>query len=777
MKNANGRRAAGALMGFVVLGLSCGGPGNGGPGQINEPPDDGGGPYNVFGYVELPAGAGALSDYRVLGLRQSHSVGTDGSFAVFTHTSGINPVWLVDQQGRVSLAGLLDSHTPLENRLSTTSTAVVLLFYALGGPALPPEWQEAMVESLYTHAETAKLATAIASAYAADRGTFDDPDSPILDALQDALASAPPTTADPVAAQNSRGFVEIDPEGTRDGILVDSDEAPQLTLTNNALRSAIYYLYRTGYETSDISITLDPPERVGSGPLPARFEVNLEEQQAWLGYWIGNTAELIEDSAELPGRVEEELAAEEDQLVVHYELVVAGGHIPGEVSIPDWWTASDNPDKQEWLEESQHLPALGLVKGAFLPAVYAMLLSFGEPPAPGLTGAEADAFLDEIAPYTPNVRASLDAGEWDAAVREMLAALAEWPTVRAAFDERLNGWLGGDTRYTTADFWAALQGGEVYLQALAAGIKLTDIAGVVESHRGAEMMQRWSIDYQNSKLALSAIDDTVDPSSEWAEIQARLDGAPANYCVRYTLSGPGCLLPADEYSCAGSSNQQLLTTDTAVHYIVNDLDIVEGTEVTVTAEYFESACDDVSGAPRNTDSVTITHHEFPDPEPCDPNDFDLAWWQTGLGYTVQTAGTLGGRISVTVNFSAPQNDPARVDLFMPGARGVRTSEITVFGGGDRMQWSAQYFGAVYLDVRRDEAGMPVKVPGAMHVTVTGATSPVTVTCPSNAFRTPECPYVVFDQYTAEQLSLTGPIVGIELSGHPATFDVVRVPEE
>jgi hypothetical protein len=744
----------------------------------NVPPEDGGGAQNVFGRASLPSGSGGtLSKYKVVGLRQEYRVGTDGSFAVFMHDSGVNPVWLVDEQGRLAFAGLLNSHTPEENSLSEDSTAVVLLFYALGGPSLPPGWQTALLESLQDHPETAKLATAISNAYAADRGTFENPSSPIIAALEAALNSAPPTTINsPAMAQQSRGFVEIDPEGRRDGIGVDSEEAPELRLTNSSLRNATYYLYRTGYETNDVDIAVDPPELVGSSPLPGLYKVNLEEARAWYEYWLGELDE-IEDDAEVPGFAIEVLEAEDDQLVVHYHLVVASGHIPDLATVPDWWTASENPNKQEWLEESQRMPALGLVKNVFLPVVFTMSLPFGKPLAQDLTAEEADAFIDEMQAYVPDLRDLLDSGEWDLAVRKLMVALAQSELARASFDARLNAWIGAGTHYSTDEFWDALDGGEVYLQAQAAGIKRTAVAGVLESHRDAEMLSQWDIAYKNSKMALSTTDDTVDPTFSWTQIQAKLEGEPEEYCLRYTLMGPGCIVTADEFDCGGTTNKLLVTTDTEIHYAVHEVDLVEGATVTILAEFFESSCAELSGSLRSTDSVEIVQHEFPDPEPCDRSEFDLGWWQEKAGYGVSAHGTLGGTITTTVSFSAADDNPAWVEVFVPGAYDTDTGRITVSGGGDDMLWGAQPFGSVYLDVRRDEAGLPVRVPVAMQISISHATSTVTVTCPSKPLDLIECPYVIFDENVAEQHSLTGPLVGVKMKFGLPTIDIVGVPAE
>jgi hypothetical protein len=762
----------------TLAGAGCSPPGGPGGGTINEPPEDGGGAQNVFGHVQLPAGSsGTIYNYTVISLREKKSVGSDGSFATFTHTNGVNPVWLLDEQGRVVFAGLLNTHYPMENFLDAKSTAVFLLFQALGGSSLPAAWQEALLASLQDHAETQKLATAIAAAYVADRGTFADPSSPIIAALQAALNSAPemPATAR-AQSQQLRGFVNIEPAGRQDGVVVQSDEPPLLVMINTSQRNATYFLYRTGYETDSAEIPVDPPELVGTGPLNSRYEVNFEEERAWFEFWLGDLDE-IENSAELPGLAEETLEADEDQLVVHYHLVVAGGHIPDLTDVPDWWTDSSNPDKQKWLDESSHMPALGFVKNVFLPAVFSMVYSFGHPLAQNLTGEEADAFVDELALYAPDLRARIDSGEWDAAARELLDSLSDSVSARAILDTHLNAWIGEDTHYSTERLWEALDGSEVYLQAVAAGVKQANVPSVLESHRDAEMLNQWAIEFNNSKLDLRATDDTVDPSSNWSEIQARVEGEPKDFCLRYRLTGPGCIVPVDEWDCGGTTNDEIVTTNGAIHYVVHEIDVSEGTKVSIVAELFESSCDDLTGAPRSTDSVEITHHEQPDPEPCNPADFDLAWWQEPAGYDVQATGTLGGMITTRVSLSATKQDPAWVEVFIPGGYGVDHDQITVSGGGEDMLWGAYNFGTVYLDVRRDEAGMQVRIPAAIQISISSAVSSVTITCPSNELDLIACPYPMYDPTRAEQLSLTGPIVGVELKGHLSTIDLVGVPED
>ncbi|HET8985428.1 MAG TPA: hypothetical protein VFN03_06695, partial [Trueperaceae bacterium] len=147
-----------ALVMVAAVLAACGG----------APPPDPADDFIASGTVILPPGSPlTLTDLRALGPYSASDLDTDGSFSVEMTDEGVGLVAVADASGQVVLLGYVDTATDGTD-VSSRSTALAMLYFALGGLFREAELQERMVELLADDPIVDDLATELEVMLAAD---------------------------------------------------------------------------------------------------------------------------------------------------------------------------------------------------------------------------------------------------------------------------------------------------------------------------------------------------------------------------------------------------------------------------------------------------------------------------------------------------------------------------------------------------------------------------------------------------------------------------------
>ncbi|MCE5263618.1 MAG: dockerin type I repeat-containing protein [Deltaproteobacteria bacterium] len=233
------------------------------------------------GTVALPAGWPAglpLTSLVVHAELGSSAVGEDGSFSVPLSGAGDALAVVTNAAGTPLMIGCLtDSGS---NLLDVQSTAVVLLFHALGLYTQPPSaWAD--IRSLIAAApETAALTATIAERLALDPEAIVKGDQAIADAILaavNAIAAAGTEGLQRPSANFSGSprspqsgdvtHVKIDGANPRSGVSIVLDQSGNgITARNEFRRHVLVLVYRTGWEDKDGNRHDTPWELIEDGP-------------------------------------------------------------------------------------------------------------------------------------------------------------------------------------------------------------------------------------------------------------------------------------------------------------------------------------------------------------------------------------------------------------------------------------------------------------------------------------------------------------------------------
>lgn len=241
----------------------------------------------LWGSVQLPEGFDSAPE----GLRLFTTVGDarlngDGSYnAELAVRSGTRTLCAVlDARDRIVLLGHLHPFDNMRNPVNTESTAIALLYFALGGWTTPQDTFDdiySLIRYDYTDA-VATVQAALDQALAEEPGALAEGDPRILAAVQEAqdvlLAQAASDAAkrfDPQSKSTrirqqsiaTGGFITTSPGPVtaQNGVFVRSDTASGgLFALNTAPRRGRILIYKTAYESGGQRTDLSPVELVGS---------------------------------------------------------------------------------------------------------------------------------------------------------------------------------------------------------------------------------------------------------------------------------------------------------------------------------------------------------------------------------------------------------------------------------------------------------------------------------------------------------------------------------
>jgi len=228
---------------------------------------------DATGTVVLPAGSTLeLSRLRALGPFGESPLSPGGEFTVPMALAGRGLVAVADAAGDLVLFGFLDTTTD-DGEISGASTALALLYLAIGGPFMPGPTSRVLDLVAADPALTA-LATSVTTILGSDPLALTRGDEELVAAVlaaRDAVAArnatvvaggftaadfgrSPPTPSQGFLPQDVKGNgnVLITDPGVRGGFdLLVSDDGFGVKVQNNLRRPARLLLYRTGLKSQD----------------------------------------------------------------------------------------------------------------------------------------------------------------------------------------------------------------------------------------------------------------------------------------------------------------------------------------------------------------------------------------------------------------------------------------------------------------------------------------------------------------------------------------------
>lgn len=195
----------------------------------------------IDGTVSLPAAASvAVTDLTVSNALGEAAVGADGTFELTILLGGPHLAMAQTQTGAPVLLGWLSNRG---TTLSVRSTAEVMLYFASGAYAGPPEAMVAMVELLAAHPDLEPLTSTLAEVLAQDPAALEAGDGRIAAATAATLA----TLGTPVDSSS----VLVDPPEGKSGIVVDLPGLNDVQLTNHYRRRAAAFIDQVSYRADD----------------------------------------------------------------------------------------------------------------------------------------------------------------------------------------------------------------------------------------------------------------------------------------------------------------------------------------------------------------------------------------------------------------------------------------------------------------------------------------------------------------------------------------------
>lgn len=236
-------------------------------------------PPGVPGRIVVPSGVDLdPTTLTVVSEQGEVPVGPLGDFHLELLPGARSQVDVVSANGDLVMFGVVDG-TGAAIEVSATATAEALLYYALGGFALPAEVQDRFVELVHASSAVSGLASTFAARMAADPAVLVGDDAALADAVEaarTAILGGPAGTAirtalsvsggpRPVTGAAGYANVTVQPSGPQSGVELLLDTGAGGVLAQNAFRRpAALVVYRTGTVADDGTVTDEfPPVQVG----------------------------------------------------------------------------------------------------------------------------------------------------------------------------------------------------------------------------------------------------------------------------------------------------------------------------------------------------------------------------------------------------------------------------------------------------------------------------------------------------------------------------------
>jgi len=348
-------------------------------------------PQQVHGAAALPSEGGP---YTLITPAGEFGVTADGTYEARIPADLPCLSVLLDEQGQVVWFGFLrPGDTP--QMLNADTTAVALLYFALGGFTLPGSDLAAFLDLL----ENAPSALQVATILRLDPQALANGDPELLAALDAAraeLLGGGTLTAEALRPAGRRslqeaaitpGRIQLAPDGQQSFIEMMTQPGGKVFALNHVPRRGVLLAYRTGLTGLDgVTRAVDPPVFMGEAPLPVTSQ---------LKHGIARVDELLVADDPWNPRPSEgiELPLDLDSGSVQYELVVLGASFgTGGPILSDPRFDTVHAD---WTERLGRLQRETFVAD-FLVPVLASLAFGSDYMMQGVPGADAIATLSDL---------------------------------------------------------------------------------------------------------------------------------------------------------------------------------------------------------------------------------------------------------------------------------------------------------------------------------------------------------------------------------------------
>jgi hypothetical protein len=564
----------------------------------------------VTGNLELPAGSAITPGAcRVLALTGESAVADDGTFPVLAPKDGNFQVCLTDAAGNLMLTGFAG---PNGGTISVQETAVTLAYYALGGFALPPEYDEALLDLIRESSAIDTLAAVIETKFLTNPMVITDGDDDLTAAIGAARDDLMPEmtrysagvqpekvllpfAARPVAANTtSNKLIQIDPDANtmQSGIQIFQNPSGEGIVAQNSFRRwPSMVCYQTGKENEQgVREDFYPPKQIGDfHNIPSTDR--LEFFNAIWDVISGDSpyAPIQSDPVDLP------LA--EGSRKTFYKIVVLGPTLDFVTIPPVWSDTLFFSFADSWNNKMDSL----VFKTFWLDFAWPVIETFLFVKGANAQQAKLDSFIDEFKSLCDSRLANLGVilrSKEDTflifAVQLVLDTLKNDGRFRIDFLNTCRKALK-QSALNRANFEAmegklkAMSNAAAVVAAIQVAFASVDVAAVIKDLQSSRSGEVWSATVTPAKVHLEPSEATVTQNQVSASFTASVGGSPDGaFVYRWSTTGTYGIISDN----AGKQGKNFDSTQKTVYYMVDPGAMIDGELDTVTVEVFD---DDGSG--------------------------------------------------------------------------------------------------------------------------------------------------------------------------------------
>ncbi|MCA9252607.1 MAG: leucine-rich repeat domain-containing protein [Phycisphaerales bacterium] len=576
------------------------------PGSSGTPTGD---PIPARGMIVLPDGvSSAVSTLRVATTREDATVGEDGSVEADVLADGPTLVQVFDPAtDKLVLLGYLDASSSTPSEINAKSTAVALLYFALGAYTLPQGNTAETLELIAATPQCAELTATIEARLVANPTALSDDDAEVYDAVlaaADAVREAElngsqlrtrsaksRTLRTAQAEDDALILLHPDANTQQSGLTaLQNPDGPGFVVTNSYRRRARMFVYRTGTADAQGALTeVSPPEEVVADVnVPSTFR--LELISALFSPITGATAFAPVTTA--PTVLERDPNAAK----TYYEIVILGPAFSTELA-PIMSDARFFPFAGEWndaLDSARFemftldflLPIVetagfGQIAAVRTDAVNAALSRWRSLMDPVLLqGGIALTSQSGFAQAVHFILASMGP-------REQTVFTRQWVEIaQEALEESAANQI--DIAQSTRNMQRFASAARI-LAAVQAVLEVGDLAAITHDLASSNDADSWQATVISRTVRLEPSEATVTQNSPSVILTATVSGlADADLLYRWSTEGRSGAIFG---TLPGTEGQTFDTTEKEVQYIADIPAIIPGEIDTVTVEVFEDPGD------------------------------------------------------------------------------------------------------------------------------------------------------------------------------------------
>jgi len=677
--------------------------------------------------VELPSGVDlSLSNLRMATAAGEVEIGSDGSAEPGLPAFELILTQVVDSSGRIVLLGY-SSAGGVAQPISARSTAIALLYFALGGWTLPDDLarNDILIDLRNNYSDVLnELTSVIEDAMRDDPRAIHNRDDRILDAVitakeailalgadESSKALGPREKSGPNFQDNAdaqKGFITTDPDRTtpQSGIyLRTSLDSDKLTPLNRLRRRASLFAYLTALKSASGDEQLVDPIEYTTGPVPILPSGAKSAGEGFVAKAAGDTAAnwdptksdpipLLSDIPDFPdddippdddpvdedpGPVDDSTITLETSAASSYDVIVVGPGLDGPDVPPLLSDLKYSDIRADLLAELDKLRWQTFLLDFFVPiideiGIGAIILS-----PPSTEQATIDALRSLVEPVLTAAGISIRTTQgYQAALEECLAQFKANSNFRNGYLSIMKRSLGTANAVANYDGIGknAIRGLQSLLgAAIGEGNKGPDLGALTAHLQQSNEADLWRVTI--SKVTIYPAKPELTKTITQIRLAAKFAAeASRSYCYQWSSpSGYGYIGEVKGVQ----TGPDFTTAEDAVYYtsspnMVNeqDLDPVTVTVFDVTdADGGTSDCTANAGLGEMVSSATVIVRGSARTDPCD--EFDLGPYNHGA-LTLSISPTRvypGDEVTVTLSYDFSQTiaNNASVHLYLPYACG------------------------------------------------------------------------------------------------------------